>query len=161
MKICFRIVFFLFLFFVNIGTVLSQKNISAIDKEFYQTPDSYVARADILDSLGNHLGAITLYSKSIEIYGAQSHSYLKRGMAKSLLEDYRGALIDYDISEKNLYNEKGGRKILQQPLLSMIYFAKALAYSQLNESKLMCYWLRKSGENGNMNAFNLLKEYCQ
>lgn len=161
MKNYVKFLLLILVFFANLENSYSQKNLSPVEKEFNQTPDSYVSRADILDSLENHLGAIALYSKSIEIYGAQSHAYLKRGLAKTSLEDYRGALMDYDIAEKNLSNEKGGRKIMQQPLLSMIYLARGLAYSQLNEADLMCYWLRKSGEKGNRDAFNLIKKYCQ
>lgn len=75
MKHYVSILLFILAFFANLENSYSQKNYSALDKEFFQTSDSYVSRADVLDSLENHLGAIEFYTKSIEIYGAQSHAY--------------------------------------------------------------------------------------
>jgi tetratricopeptide (TPR) repeat protein len=161
MKHYVKFLLLILVFFANIENSYSQKNHSPLDKEFFQTPDSYVSRADVLDSLENHIAAIELYTKSIEIYGAQSHAYFKRGQSKMALEDYRGALLDFDISEKNLNNEKGIYQTIRDPLLSIIYMSRGLAYSQLNENDLMCFWLRKSGEKGNRDAFNLIKKYCQ
>lgn len=77
------------------------------------------------------------------------------------MEDFRGALLDFDFSEKNIQNEKGIYQIIKDPLLSIIYMARGLAYSQLHDNDMMCFWLRKSGDKGNKDAFNLIKEYCQ
>jgi tetratricopeptide (TPR) repeat protein len=60
-----------------------------------QTADAYYNRGLAKSKLEDYRGAITDYSKAIELNPNYANAYYNRGKSKGILEDDRGAIADY------------------------------------------------------------------
>ena len=109
----------MFLFFINIG--------------YCQTAKDYNDRGAQKFNDGNISGAISDFSKSIELNPRDADVYYNRGVAKAQLSDYRGALYDYqkalDINPKctYIYSHRGFSKYyLKDYTGAVLDFTKAI-----------------------------------
>tara|TARA_B100000586_G_scaffold216950_1_gene163959 strand:- start:513 stop:809 length:297 start_codon:yes stop_codon:yes gene_type:complete len=65
-----------------------------------QTSKKYYNIGLIKHQKGDYYGAITNYTKSIEINPNFAYAYFNRGIAKEILEDLNGACADYKIAAR-------------------------------------------------------------
>jgi tetratricopeptide (TPR) repeat protein len=130
--------------------------------------------------------AIKFFNLALEFnYTPVSDCYLKRGISKSNLNDYRGAIMDFTkaleynpnlhecyyrrgVEKLSLEDRKGAilditKYIVQSPNGEYIKFAYAergLAKIGLNQKESGCLDFSKSGELGYEGAYDLIKENC-
>lgn len=100
------------------------------------------------------------YSRAIEFFtivindpGIMEHYemdevYQKRAFAKEALEDYRGALVDYDILV-NSFNSRYG-----------YYHRGILKHNFLDDANGACSDWRVAGEKGEGRAYDLIAKFC-
>ena len=85
-------------------------------------------------------------------YGSYSQSYttdyFKKGVAKSYLKDYRGAMQDYN------------KAIDIDPKHKNAYYGRGIAKYRLKDINGACLDWSKAGELGNNNAYDMIKKYC-
>ena len=62
---------------------------------FSQTSEEWNVKGDAKVEQNDYKGAISDYTKSIEIDSNNSLVYANRGRAKATMQDYRGAIADY------------------------------------------------------------------
>ncbi|MEK6783296.1 MAG: tetratricopeptide repeat protein [Bacteroidota bacterium] len=131
---------------------------------------SYYKRGLAKSNLQDHRGAIADYNKAIEKmkwHGAFfehrpdfSEDFIERkivesadvisarGLAKSALQDYRGAIEDFN------------KAIELNPDDSKPYFSRGLAKLKIGQKDSGCLDFSKSGELGNETAYETIKKYC-
>jgi len=87
-----------------------------------------------LESKQKYNNAIRLLNETIKAYPKLMEAYLSRGVDKSLINDYKGAIIDYnkviELDPKNtlaLYNIGNNYKRLSDNLKAISYYNKAFA----------------------------------
>ncbi len=110
----------------------------------------YVNRGRAKQEIGDFSGAIKDYSKAIEVDPKYSSSYGHRGKIKFDLGDKRGAIDDYN---KAIDNDPSNENI------GGWYYNRGVAKLQTGEQS-GCIDLSKAGELGCVEAFELIKEYC-
>lgn len=124
----------------------------------------------------------------IEGYVNIADVYFERGFLKNKLEDYNSAISDFDLALKNntyknnpdlklLYSYRGYCKFKLNDYLGAIndysryiqdnpnnssnaYYNRGLARIYLKQFELGCNDLSKAGELGELDAYELIKEYC-
>ena len=110
--------------------------------------------------------------------------FMERGHLKSLLNDYRGAISDFDLALKYnpkatiIYSYRGYSKLKLKDYLGSIndytkaiqvnpndspnaYYNRGLARIYSKQIELGCKDLSKAGEQGDLDAYEIIKEYCQ
>ena len=78
-----------------------------------------------------------------------SEDFFEKGIAKSNLGDYKGAIQDYN------------KAIELDPNLAEAYLNRGVAKILHGKIYSGCLDLSKAGELGNMEAYDLIKKYCQ
>ena len=63
---------------------------------FGQTSSEYFTSAVNKSDKGDYYGAISDYTRAIEIKPNYPEAYLNRGLSKARLEDYKAAIVDYN-----------------------------------------------------------------
>ncbi len=96
----------------------------------------------------DYQGAISDYTKAIELDPRDAKKYFHRGMAKKLSEDYQGAIIDYT------------KAIEVDPKVSEFYFERGDVQYNLRNLQSSCKDWKKAAELGNEDAKELLEKYC-
>lgn len=135
---------------------------------------------------GKHFEAIKFFNLALEFnYTPLSDCYYQRGVAKSNLNDSRGAIMDFTkaleynpnlpecyyrrgVEKLHLEDRKGAilditKYIVQSPNGESIKFAysqRGLAKIGLNQKESGCLDFSKSGELGYEDAYDLIKEFC-
>jgi len=71
-----------------------------------------------------------------------------RGVSKDKLKDYKGAIIDYSMAIKI------------NPKKIEAYFNRGLAEIYLGQKESGCIDFSKAGELGDVNAYEMIKKYC-
>lgn len=85
---------------------------------YSQTANDLVLSGLALDSIGDHIGAISLYEKAIELNPDYEPAYYWRGNARYILKDFQGSvsdmdkLISYHPERGELYYNRGNSKDL-------------------------------------------------
>jgi tetratricopeptide (TPR) repeat protein len=74
--------------------------------------------------------------------------YFYRGFAKSKLEDYRGAILDYNTA------------IELNPKSAEVYFQRGLAKLGLKDINGACLDFSRAGELGDDRAYEVIKKVC-
>ena len=82
---------------IKIGVVLSTTGLmlSVPEKAKAESAEFYFNRAIDKKDVGDYYGAISDYTKAIEINPQYEKAYYNRGLSKRKLEDYYGAIDDY------------------------------------------------------------------
>ncbi len=141
-------------FAIPIDDVLNVEIGSYINNDEFKIFELYEKGNYYLDE-GNFVEAIKYFSKFIEIFPYEADSYFKRGLAKSILKDYRGAIQDYNKSVQLnpnyalSYHNRGGVKskledykgaiqdynkaIEKNPNFSYSYSSRGIAKSSLDD----------------------------
>ena len=83
---------------IKTGVVLSSSAVmlSLPEKVNAESANFYFNRAYDKSKRGDHYGAISDYTKAIEINPQYEDAYINRGIAKRNLNDYYGAISDYN-----------------------------------------------------------------
>ena len=148
-----------------------------------QNENFYFNRAYKKGEEGDHYGAISDYSKVIELNPRDAGSYYNRGLLKIKLKDYSGAVSDFSKAveinpkdEKAYYNLgtlKG--RYLEDYYGAISDFSKAIEINPryhsafknrgsskkfLGDMKGACSDWRKAVSLGNNNTGNLVRDYC-
>ena len=111
----------------------------------------YVNRGRAKQENGDYREAIKDYSKAIEVDPKYSTSYSHRGGIKFDLGDKRGAIEDFSKAiNLDPKNENIGRW----------YYNRGVAKFQIGLED-GCIDLSKAGEQGMMEAYELINEYCK
>ena len=126
--------------FIIIGTSLATAHC--------QTADDYLYSGISKDKLQDYRGAITDYTKAIELDPNRVVFYFLRGNAKERLQDYRGAIADYTtvIESYTDYAE--------------VFKNRGLARIHLGQIDSGCLDLSKAGELGDFEAYWLIEINC-
>ena len=109
---------------------------------------AYLNRGFAKYKLSDYRGAIQDCNKAIEINPNDYEAYYSRGTSKNKLEDYIGAIQDFN------------KAIKINPNDASVYFNRAIAKYELGDTYGACLDWSKSGELGNYNAYELIREYC-
>jgi tetratricopeptide (TPR) repeat protein len=117
---------------------------------FGQTERDYLKSGLSKGSLEDYRGAITDFTKAIEIDSKNDDAYYNRGFSKSKLGDYRGAIADYtkaiEIDSKNdvaYYNRGIAKGSLEDYRGAIADFTKSIEILPRNQS----YTLRGSAKS--------------
>ena len=105
-------------------------------------------RGLVKEMIGDWEGAISDYTKSIEIDSNYARVYYSRANANYYLKNYREAIVDYN------------KSIKINPNYAKAYFNRGLSNIILEEKDRGCLDLSKAGELGLGKAFDSIKEYC-
>ncbi len=87
-------------------------------------------------------------NEAIEINPNFTDAYHDRGLAKDKLQDYSGAIQDYN------------KAIELNPNSSDAYYNRGLDKITLGQKDNGCLDLSKAGELGSAKAYEAIKEYC-
>lgn len=150
----------------------------------------YIAKSQLkIEDYENAMINFTkIINGKIEGYVSIANVYFERGFLKNKLEDYRSAISDFDLALKNntfknnpnlklLYSYRGYSKLMLNDYLGAIndysryiqdnpnnssnaYYNRGLARIYLKQFELGCNDLSKAGELGELDAYELIKEYC-
>jgi tetratricopeptide (TPR) repeat protein len=125
-----------------IGLLLSFCSLGQTSKDYYLKG---VAKANIKD----HIGAISDYTKAIELNSKLENVHFARAISKAELEDYRGAIADYN------------KDIQLTPKNPGAYFNRGIVkYFRLQDKDGGCLDWSKSGEQGFGDAYETIRKYC-
>lgn len=128
--------------FILIFTILS------ISNTYGQTAEEYHNRGNAKGLLKDWIGAITEYTKAIELEPKNTGTYFLRGFAKGYLQDDRGAILDLT-------------KVIElEPNHADAYYYRGLNKIMLDIKDSGCLDLSKAGQLGNEDAYNKIKELC-
>jgi tetratricopeptide (TPR) repeat protein len=97
---------------------------------------------------GDYQGAITEYTKAIEINPQDASTYFNRGKAKVKLGDYRGSIADFT------------KSIQIHPENATAYFNRAYSKGQLQDLKGACDDWRKAADLGDEDAAGGIWVFC-
>jgi tetratricopeptide (TPR) repeat protein len=130
----------------------------------------------------NHKEAILSFNQAIKLNNSDIRPLLEKAKLKLILGDYQGSLIDCDSAElinKNILELYLTRALIYEELTDVpnaiiayesaieftdvpikTYYSLALLKLDLGKQDEACELLRKAGELGFMDAFELIKESC-
>ena len=97
---------------------------------------------------GNYQGAISDWSKAIEINPQDAIAYYNRGLAKGDLEDYQGAISDYT------------KAIEINPQNANAYVNRGIARESVNDLEGACRDWRKAADFGLTQPAEWVKKQC-
>jgi tetratricopeptide (TPR) repeat protein len=100
-------------------------------------------------SKGDYQGAITDFTKVIELYPNESKPYHYRGINKFNLKDYSGSLVDFD------------RAIGLNPKFADSYYMRGMAKIGVRKRKEACADFQIANQLGNRSASAALDRYCK
>ena len=131
---------------------------------------------------GDHYGAISDYTKAIEIDPKYQEAYLNRGYAKHMIKDYEGAINDFnkvltiDKNDKTAYNNLAWTKrkindnygaifdatkaIEIDPNYSNPYLNRGVAKENLGDISGACDDWRKASSLGNASTAEWVRDQC-
>ena len=74
----------------------SMKSFSQVDQSI--SAETYLLWGYVKGELGDHIGAISDYTKAIQLKPNYADAYYNRGVAKGNLDQYKAAIVDYDMA---------------------------------------------------------------
>ena len=114
---------------------------------FGQTSDEYFNSAYDKDDNGDYYGAISDYTKSIEL-NPDANTYYNRGISKRKLKDYNGAIADHT-------------KVIElNPNYTDAYFSRGLSKSDLKDLTGACADWKKAASLGYTNSAEWVANQC-
>ena len=159
-------------------------------KHLEENPNDYFFKPDISGSLLNYfVEAMKDYSQAIKLDSKYVAAYQCRAKVKSMLDDKRGAILDYDkvvmlnpsldrtYIETDIIYEKLGdlktevgdyngaildytKRIVLHPDNALLYNKRGIAKMQIGDINGACIDWSKAGEFGDAKAYELIKENC-
>jgi tetratricopeptide (TPR) repeat protein len=97
---------------------------------------------------GNYQGAITYYTKAIEIDPQYASAYSNRGIAKAYLKDYQGSIADFNTA------------LEINPKYSLAYRNRGITREMVNDLKGACDDWRKAADLGDKPSAEWVKKQC-
>ena len=91
---------------------------------------------------------ILFFSLFISCQNQTAETYNNRGIAKVSLQDYSGAISDYN------------KAIEINPKYAYVYYARGLAKINLGQKDSGCLDLSKAGKLGCSQAYEAIKDFC-
>jgi len=116
---------------------------------YCQTAEEYFNTANNKSDAKDYQGAITDYTKAIELNPNYSVAYVNRGDTKTKIQDYQGAVVDFS------------KAIELNPKNSDAYYNRGVSNSKLNQKESACLDWIKAEELGDTDAYDLIKQYCK
>jgi tetratricopeptide (TPR) repeat protein len=144
--------------------------------------EAYYERGRAIGRLGKFLKANEEQTKAIEVNPKYALAYQERALGKIELNDYAGAMQDFNISlsiESNArtYRSRGLLKMLLtdfrgciadcsksidlDPYFPVAYMTRGMAKIQLKQIEEGCFDLSKAGELGMTDAYEEIKRSCK
>ena len=171
---------------IKTGVVLSTTGLLLSFPEKVNAGDNsyYFNRAYDKAKRGDHYGAISDYTKAIEINPQYESAYYNRGNAKEDLEDYYGAISDYEkaieinpkkvkaynniafIKRKKEINDNYGaifyatKAIEIDPNSSNAYLNRGVAKENIGDMQGACNDWRQASYLGNESAAKWVRNQC-
>lgn len=147
------------------------------------TSRNYSKDGDDKYNLRDYYGAITNYTKAIELAPNNSNLYYNRGNAKWLLKDYYGAIKDLEIAIKLNQNFSAAycirgncnsalkktnaafsdftKAIELDPYNKYAYYNRGIIYNwDFNKKEKACLDWSRAGELGYSDAYTLINKIC-
>ena len=116
---------------------------------FGQTAEDYFNKGISKFSLQDYRGAISDYSKAIQLNPDYADAYNNRGCANLYFKDYTEAIADYNIAiQLNPDNDKA-------------YYNRGNAKYYLDDKNGACKDWSKAGELGYSDAYTNIQNFCQ
>ena len=129
--------------FVAIIALMLTNNVAFAENE----AKSFVSSGEVKFNAHDYHGAITDYTKALEINPKLPEAYLNRGFAKRSSGDAEGARADF----------KKSIEIDPTPKDAAAYYNRALAKSALGENEFALSDYRRAATHGDANAKKWLK----
>ena len=151
--------------------------------ELHPTAEAYYNRGSSKSKLGDENGAISDYTKSIDLDPKYSMAYNNRGWSKYLLKKYAEAILDlnkaieidplnwvaYDSRQETkfaLNDFKGCIEDCNKALsinikCSNSFFIRGRSYYKQGNKIKACEDFSKSGELGNIKAYEYISKFCK
>jgi tetratricopeptide (TPR) repeat protein len=149
-------------FAIPIDEVLNVKLASYVNNESFKGFELYEKGNNSLEK-GNLVEAIKYFTDFIEIFPENPDSYFKRGLAKSILNDYKGAMQDYNLAIKInpqddlYYSNRGGIKLkLEDNRGAILDYNKAI---EINPNLFFAYTGRGNAKRNLKNFQGALEDY--
>ena len=171
---------------IKTGVVLSTTGLilSVPEKVNAESSDFYFDRAYEKGELGDHYGAISDYTKAIEINPKLAEAYYNRAIAKDDLKDYYGAIADYtkaieinpryassyynrgQIRQDNLGDNYGAisdynKAIEIRPKHANSFRNRGIAKELIGDMKGACADWREASYLGEQDAAQWVRNQCQ
>ena len=135
---------------IKTGVVLSSSAVMLFLPEKVNAENStfYFNRAFEKGNNGDHYGAISDYTKAIEINPQYESAYYNRGNSKIDLKDYYGAISDYT------------KAIEINPKKFMAYCNRGIAKEKIGDLKGACFDWKKASSLGDEDAAKWVRDQC-
>ena len=135
---------------IKTGMVLSSSAVmlSLPEKVNAESADFYFDRAYEKAEKGDHYGAISDYTKAIELDPKYADAYYNRGYSKDELQDYYGAISDYT------------KAIEIDPKYADAYVNRGIEKELIEDIKGACADWRKASDLGVEDAANWVRDQC-
>ena len=118
---------------------------------------AYRRRGAAKENLRDYMGALSDYSKAVELNPIRSDSYRKRGKLKGILKDYKGAISDFSKAIKCHFMPR------TYTYIARIYYDRGVMKLKLGNNDEACIDFYKADELGNNSyheAAEAIKEKC-
>ena len=115
-----------------------------------------------LSQQGDYIEALKFYNQAIEIYKSKNDGrwlgkcYYYRAHCKEMLDDYRGAINDYN----NAMIAWDYGKIPNEAMYPSIYYYRGVCKYLLNDNDGACQDWSKAGELGETEAYQMINKNC-
>jgi tetratricopeptide (TPR) repeat protein len=126
-----------------------------------------------LKSQGKYRESLEKFNLAIEIESNDCKVFLERGEVRANLQDYRGAIADYNqffkigeyfLKQSNMkhkgYTDNDVQVLVFSMNIAKAYFNRGIAKNKLGDSIEACKDIRKSCELGNEEACEMAKKVC-
>ena len=135
---------------IKTGVVLSSSAVmlSLTKKVNAETSTFYFNRAFEKGNNGDHYGAISDFTKAIEINPSDANAYYNRGLSKNKLEDHYGAIADYS------------KAIEINPNYLSAYKNRGIDKEIIGDLKVACVDSQKASQLGDQDAVNWVRDQC-
>lgn len=134
---------------VDDKTEIIQKDIDSKFEDVKLNSDSaYFNRGVSKFELNDYKGAISDYTKALELNPNNSRAYMNRGVMKTNLKDYDGAIADYT------------KAIELEPSFALNYVNRAEAKENLWDYDSACEDWKKAAKLGDENASKWVAKHC-
>jgi len=120
----------------------------SILNSYSQTAEEFFKKGKAKFELKDHQGAISDYTKAIEINPKYKMAFYNRGYTKYELKDYKGAITDFN------------KAIEIDPSNERAYFNRAVSKFSIGQKDSGCMDLKKALELGFTEAEEPIKTYC-
>ncbi len=170
---------------IGTGAILTSAAVllSAPEKAQAESASFYYNRGNDKSDAGDYYGAISDYSKAIEINPRDAIAYYNRGYSKNELKDYRGAIVDFtkaiEINPRysRAYTNRGFSKVKLgdnsgaisdfnksieiNPKEPKTFINRGVSKFKIGDKKGACFDARKGKSLGASNGSKAVELLCQ